>query len=264
MEEEYSKLRSRLKKLSKAAVAFSGGVDSSFLLKVSSDVLGKDKVVALTARSPFTFEEELQKAKETAEKIGVEHVILDIPVLNDKTIRDNPKDRCYYCKKKIFTSFLELLESDFEGEPVLIEGTNLDDVGSYRPGRKAIEELEVRSPLMESGLDKEMIRSLSKDLGLTSWDHPSQSCLATRFPYDTVLTENELSKVEEGEAYLKKLGFQDCRLRIHGNVARIELPKSQMERLMANPSKIVRRMKSLGFTYITLDLEGLRSGSMDL
>ncbi len=264
MEKEYNKLRSRLKDLSKVAVAFSGGVDSSFLLKVSVDVLGTDKVIALTARSPLTFDEELQRAKDIAEEIGVEHMILDMPDLIDETIRDNPKDRCYHCKNKIFTSFFNLLESEFDGKSILIEGTNLDDVGSYRPGRKAIEELGVRSPLLESGLTKEMIRSLSRKLGLPTWDHPSQSCLATRIPYGVKLREEELSKVEKGEAYLKKLGFQDCRLRIHDNVARIELPKSDQGRLMSNSSKVIQRLKSLGFTYVTLDMEGLRSGSMDV
>ncbi len=263
MEEEYSKLRNYLKELSQVAVAFSGGVDSSFLLKVSVEVLGVNNVIALTARSQLTFEEEIQRAKEIAKDIGVEHMILDMPDVINEKIRDNPKDRCYHCKKKIFTSFLKLLESEFDGKPILIEGTNLDDMGSYRPGKKAIEELGIRSPLMECRMSKEMVRSLSRDLGLPTWDHPSQSCLATRFPYGGELTEEDLRKVEKGETYLKKMGFQECRLRIHGSIARIEVPKSDLERLICYSSKVVQNLKSLGFTYVTLDMEGLRSGSMD-
>ncbi|MFO8110740.1 MAG: ATP-dependent sacrificial sulfur transferase LarE [Thermoplasmata archaeon] len=264
MDEKYHELKRSLKELSPVAVAFSGGVDSSFLLKVSVDVLGPGNVIALTAHSLLSFPDELQRARKFARNMGVEHVVLDIPDLIDEPIRGNPKDRCYHCKKKIFASFIAALESEFDGKPTLIEGTNLDDINSYRPGRKAIEELGIHSPLLESGVDKEIIRSLSWKLNLPTWDHPSQSCLATRFPYGEELTKKKLGMVEDGEAYLKALGFRGCRLRYHGGIARIEVLQLEWERFLHHSSEIVHKLRSLGFTYVTMDMEGLRSGSMDI
>lgn len=264
MEHKYDKLKIFVRGLSRVAVAFSGGVDSTLLLKVCVDVLGPENVVALTAYSPLVPEDEMNRALNMTKDLGVtRHLMVDTPDIEDKNIKHNPEDRCYHCKKMILTAFLKILEDDFEKGYQLLEGSNKDDTGEHRPGRRAVRELNVYSPLTEAGLTKDEIRELSKESGLTTWDLPSQSCLATRFPYGKDLSKEELDKVNEGESYLKELGSRECRLRIHGSTARIEVPRSERNRLISNSSKIVEKLKSLGYTYVTLDMEGLRSGSMD-
>ncbi len=264
MVHKYRKLKVFVRRSSRVAVAFSGGVDSTLLLKVCVDELGPENVVALTAYSPLVPEEELNRAVSTAGDLGVtRHLIVNTPDIEDENIRRNPEDRCYHCKKMILTAFLKILENGSEKGYRLIEGSNRDDTGEHRPGRRAVKELDVCSPLIEAGLTKYEIRKISKELGLTTWDTPSQSCLATRFPYGEILCKEELRKVEEGEAYLKGLGFRECRLRHHDDIARIEVPGSEHERLISNSSEIVGKLKSLGYGYVTFDMVGLRSGSMD-
>ncbi len=263
MEDRLDYLKGSLKEMKKVAVAFSGGVDSTFLLKVAVDVLGPEDVLAFTASSQFTTSQEIDTALEMAREIGVEHVLVEIDTLEDEMIKSNPKDRCYHCKLRIFSTFLKLLDEEYPGY-VLVEGTNRDDVREYRPGKRAMEELKVLSPLADSGLSKDEIRVLSKRLGISNWSRPSQSCLATRVPYDQELTEEKLQHIEKGETYLKELGFKECRLRYHKDIARIEVPKDEMRRILDLSPGIISKLKELGSIYITLDMEGLRSGSMDI
>ncbi len=255
--QKYKALLHLLKSFNKVAIAFSGGVDSTFLVAAARGALGEN-VVAYTVNSPYIPDWEITEAIEWAKQTGVEHEII-ITKIPDNII-NNPLNRCYLCKKQIFT----LLKSKAKKRNIkyLLEGTNKDDEGDYRPGMKALEELEVISPLREVGLTKAEIRQLSKGLGLPTWDKPAYACLLTRIPYDITITPEELIRIEKGEGYLFQLGFEGARLRSHGNLARIELQQEQFE-LMNDKNKketIVKKLKAAGYQFICIDLEGYRMG----
>ena len=255
-----------------AAVAFSGGVDSTFLLWAAMDALNGN-VTAITVRSPFFPDREAEEAAAFCAEHGIRQIILDVDVLDVPEIRDNPADRCYHCKKALFRKITEA--ADQAGAGVVMEGSNLDDDADYRPGRRAIRELGIRGPLREAGLSKDEIRTLSEELGLPTWNKPAFACLASRIPYGEILTCEKLRMVEAAEDLLLGLGFTQLRVRAHESVsgqiaARIELPAGDIPRMFMEQegegsmgSMVSRRLKELGFSFVSLDLEGYRMGSLN-
>ncbi|MBW2056105.1 MAG: ATP-dependent sacrificial sulfur transferase LarE [Deltaproteobacteria bacterium] len=244
-------------------VAFSGGVDSTFLLAVAEDVLPKKALLAVTGLSPTFPDRELAEAKRLAALLGVEHILIPTGEMEIPEFRSNPADRCYYCKRDLFSRLRET--ADKRGIPWLVEGSTLDDVSDHRPGRKAAKELQVRSPLEEAELTKAEIRSLSKNMGLPTWDKPSFACLSSRFPYGDPITEKGLKMVDRAEQLLLDLGFRQVRVRLHGSMGRIEIPGTEISRFLEPKlrERVTRGLKEMGFTYVALDLEGYRSGSMN-
>lgn len=245
-------------------VAFSGGVDSSLLLKMAVMYAGGQeiKVYAVTADTELHALQDIQIAKQIAEELGAAHIVLKLWELEQAGIRNNPIDRCYRCKKYLFGRIKEKAE-ELEAFTVL-EGTNADDMLAYRPGIKAVEELGIKSPLREAGFTKEEVRRLAKEYGISTADRPSAPCLATRFPYGEALEKEKLVRVEQGEQFLRSMGFYNVRLRAHGDIARIEVDEKDMDKLLENKKGIINYLKALGWQYITMDLEGFRSGSMDI
>ncbi|MDO4345365.1 MAG: ATP-dependent sacrificial sulfur transferase LarE [Eubacteriales bacterium] len=246
------------------AVAFSGGADSSLLLKLAAHCSkeNKTKVYAITASTELHPVSDIQAAAQTAEEIGVKHLVLHLNELEHADICQNPVDRCYRCKKYLFREMqraAEELQID-----TLLEGTNADDLKVYRPGLKALSELGVISPLKEAGMTKEEVRRLAREYGITAADRPAAPCLATRFPYGAELTQEKLKRVEQGEVFLKGFGFYNVRLRDHGGLARIEVDEREFPLVCGKREEIAGYLRKLGFDYVTLDLEGFRSGSMDL
>ncbi len=262
LHEKYKHLQQIIKEQGSMAVAFSGGVDSTFLLKAAQLVLG-DRVLAITA-CPYSFtKREEKEAEDFCKENGIRQEFCVINELEMPGFCENPPDRCYICKKGIFTKLWEI--SREKGIHMLAEGSNMDDQGDYRPGRRAIAELGVMSPLAEAGLYKEEIRILSKELGLSVWNKPSAACLASRFAYGERITKEKLDMVEQAEQLLKDLGFRQCRVRMHGELARIEVMPEELERLASKEIReaVEKRLRELGFIYITMDLQGFRSGSMN-
>lgn len=257
---KYLDLMDYLKKLGRVAVAFSGGVDSTFLLKAAKEALG-DNVKAMTISAPYVPRWELEEAGHLAEELGVEHEIIEVPIINE--IKNNPENRCYLCKKALF-GIIQMTAED-QGYNYVVDGTNFNDLDDYRPGLKALEELNVKSPLVECKLTKEEIRSLSRELGLGTWDKPVYACLLTRIPYGNELNEEEFQRIEAAEKYLMDIGFRAVRVRSHGNLARIELDKKDRRRLFDEDilENISDKLKGLGFKYVTLDLAGYRMGSFN-
>lgn len=255
-------LEDRIRSLKKAAVAFSSGVDSTFLLKTAHDVLGKN-AVALTARSAAFSEREFIEAKQFCEKEGIEHILVDIDVFGVPGFSDNPPDRCYICKKAIFSQFVKTAAN--LGIENVLEGSNADDTGDYRPGMRAVRELGVLSPLLEAGLKKEEIRLLSKEKGLDTWNKPSFACLATRFLYGENITSKKLAMVEKAENKLYELGFSQFRVRVHGDIARIEIPVPEFTKMIGSDilNEVNSYFKELGFLYVAMDLGGFVSGNMN-
>ncbi len=262
MDRKLKRLEESLKEMRSALVAFSGGVDSTFLLKVASDVL-KDRVMAATSSSPIHFSYELREAKELARRLGVRHIISHSRECGNEDFVKNTINRCYFCKKRLFKELKKIAREN--SLKFVIDGSNYNDFQSFRPGKKALEELGIRSPLAKVGLKKEEIRKISKELGLPTWNRPSQTCLATRIPYGERITRKRLERIEKGEEFLKSLGLKEVRLREYGDMARIEVNPKEI-RILAKKDirkKVINRLKRLGYIYITLDLEGYRSGSMD-
>ena len=255
------KLRKILRELERALVAFSGGVDSSFLLHLAHEVLG-DRAKAITFVSPFLSRQEFDRAVRFCEEREIEHILLEIDPLAAEEIRVNKPDRCYHCKKQVFSQ--GRAEAQKMSIPYLVEGTQLSDAGDHRPGHRALVELEIRSPLSEAGLSKDEVRMLSKKLGLSSWNLPPMACLASRIPYGTPLDLESLARVESAEKFLFDAGFNLVRVRDHQGTARIELSPEEIARLSdaALRDRLVARFRSLGYVAVTLDLEGYRTGRL--
>ena len=256
-----SDLRKLLKSFRSAAIAFSGGVDSTFLLKVAHEELG-EKAVAVTVISPLIPKKEAINTENFCKKENVRQFVLELDPLGILGFKDNPRNRCYICKREIFGKIKELAKEN--GISTVCEGSNADDTGDYRPGMQAVRELGIKSPLLECGLTKNEIRLLSKEMDLPSWNKPSAACLASRFVYGEEITERKLKMVEIAEDFLHEKGFSQQRVRIHGeNLARIEIEKNDFEKILAIKDEINSFFKELGFVYTTLDLTGFRSGSMN-
>lgn len=256
-------LQSLLTNYGRVLVAFSGGVDSSVLLKLAADCLGRDQILAATVYSELSTPQELKTAEQIAELCQVEHQIVYRSELAIPEIAANSPKRCYYCKYNRFQLLQELAVK--RGLSTVVDGSNQSDQGDYRPGMKALSELGIRSPLLECGFTKAEIRDLARTLGLPNWKQPANACLASRFPYGTVITAANLAQVAKGEEMLRSLGLTECRLRHHGQVARIEALPTQFA-LFLNPTlseSLVTGLKNLGFAYVTLDLQGYRSGSLN-
>ena len=244
------------------AIAFSGGVDSTFLLKVAADILG-DRVIAITATSKIYRTPEIVAAQQFAKKLGVRHIQIPNQTLENPDFVQNPPDKCYLCKSGLFSQIKTFADS--EGIEHVADGTNLDDMADYRPGLRALIELNIKSPLRDAELTKSEIRTLSKELHLVTWDHPSQACLASRFPYQEPITPLALEMVREAEHCLFELGFGQFRVRHHGQTARLEIMPNEHPRIFQTEikKKVLTTLKKIGYTYITLDLEGFRSGSLN-
>lgn len=242
-------------------VAYSGGTDSTFLLKVAHDVL-KDKILAVTANSPTYPAEELRFSKKMANLLSVRHKIINTYELKEKRFISNPVDRCYFCKRELFSRLKKMAKSNKLN--YVIDASNISDEKDYRPGKKAKEELKVRSPLQEAGFTKSDIRRLSKKMGLFSWDKPALACLASRVPYGIRISSKILSRINKAEGFLRQLGFKQVRLRHYNGLCRIEVFKKDIPSLINKRSLIVEKLKKIGYNYVTVDLEGYRTGSLNI
>ena len=256
-------LREYLQSLGRVLVAFSSGVDSTFLLKMAKETLGVENVLAVTAKSCSFPVRELKEAEEFCKQEGIRHRICESEELKIEGFSKNPKNRCYLCKKELFEKFREIAKE--EGIEHIVEGSNLDDNGDYRPGLLAVEELGIKSPLRHAELTKQEIREYSKQLGLPTWEKQSFACLSSRFPYGETITEEKLAMVDRAEQLLLDMGFHQIRVRIHGSMARIEIMPEEFEKLIEKTTRetVVEKLKEYGFTYVAMDLTGYRMGSMN-
>jgi pyridinium-3,5-biscarboxylic acid mononucleotide sulfurtransferase len=262
LQDTLKQLKCHIEIIGSLAVAYSGGVDSTFLLKVAHDVL-KDQVIAVTAQSSTYPEREFKEAAEFTRSSGIKHIVFQSEELEIEGFTNNPPNRCYLCKYELFSKIKDVAGK--HGIKFIAEGSNIDDLGDYRPGMQAIKELGIISPLKDAGLGKDDIRKLSKQMGLPTWDKPAFACLASRFPYGVKITREKLTMVNEAEQYLLDLGFKQVRVRHHGDTARIEVAESERLKffnleLMDN---VYKQFREIGFAYTALDLKGYRTGSMN-
>jgi uncharacterized protein len=262
-DEKFATLKKHLASLRTVIVAYSGGVDSTLLVKLCADALGRDNVVAITGISQTYTEEERKIAQSIAEILGVEQALLTTDELANEEFASNPADRCYHCKKELYAKIAEAARA--RGIQTVLDGTNQDDLGDYRPGRNAARQFGVISPFVLAGITKDEIREQSRALGLPTWNKPANPCLASRVPYGTRITDDILRQIEKGERYLREAGFLTVRLRHHGDVARIELGIADFQKINAPETRehIVKALKALGYRWVCLDLEGYRTGSLN-
>lgn len=262
MDAKFSHLTDILRQSDQILVAFSAGVDSTFLLKAACLALG-DGVVALTASSASVPPGELDAAKGFAASLGCRHIVLDSHEIDNPAYAQNPVNRCFFCKDELYRLCRE--QADKLGLATIVDGTNLDDLKDHRPGLQAADQWHIRHPLVEAGMTKEDIRSYSRELALPTWDKPSSPCLSSRFPYGTAIDVEKLKKVGACEVFLKELGFREFRVRYHGDLARIEVNQNEMDRLLDKTIRdaIVKHFKVVGFRFVSLDLQGFRSGSLN-
>lgn len=260
LEEKYARLQGRLRELGSLLVAFSGGVDSALLLKVAHDTLG-ERCVAATADSESYPREELAEARQIAAALGVEHLVVATNELADERYSANNPDRCYYCKATLFSELVPLAAE--RGLAAVAYGAMADDMGDHRPGHQAAREWQIVSPLVDAGLTKNEIRELSRRLGLATWDKPSFACLSSRVPYGQSIDAAQLRQIDEAERALRGLGFSGFRVRHHDTLARIEVPVADLAKALERREEMVAQLKAVGYVYVTLDLQGFRSGSMN-
>jgi uncharacterized protein len=262
LEQKLTQLKALFAQMERALIAYSGGVDSMLVAKIAYDVLG-DRALAITAVSPSLLPEELEAAQIQAAEIGILHQLVDTNEMDNLDYTTNPVNRCYFCKSELHDTLKPLALR--QGYPYVLDGVNADDLRDYRPGIQAAQERGVRSPLAEVGVTKAEVRQLSRQLGLSGWDKPAQPCLSSRFPYGEEITIAKLQRVGRAEIYLRKLGFQNCRVRSAGDTARIELPPEEIKAftLTTDFSQLVSVFQAYGFVYVTLDLEGYRSGKLN-
>jgi uncharacterized protein len=262
LDRKFKALQENIRQMERVLVAFSGGVDSTFLLKVCNDTLGRENVLAVTAGSPIRFRNAISRAEQLAKTIEARHRFIETDELNDEDFKKNGKLRCYYCKHELYNSFIDIGEE--ENINYIVDGTNADDLKKDdRPGLQAHSEFSIQIPLAEAGLSKDEIRKLSRRLDLSTWDQPSDTCLATRFAYGMEINKKTLNKLREVELALRKYDFIQIRARLHdSNTIRIEVLPEEMDKIMKHREEIWGVVKELGFSYVTLDLEGYRSGSM--
>jgi len=260
-EAKYQLLKEIIKEFGDALVAYSGGVDSTLLLKACADALAPGRVLAFIAASETYPEREVEAACRLAESLGVEHEVVRTAEMEDNNFLANTKDRCYYCKLHLFDDALKIAEK--RGFRNVLEGSNVDDEGDYRPGRRALAERKIRSPLLEAGLSKKEIRAISERLGLPTFNKPALACLASRIPYGTRINERILRMIERSEEFLASLGISQVRVRYHGGVARVEVEENDFGTVVSHKDEIVYALRDFGFIYVALDLKGYRTGSMN-
>ncbi|MBN1457500.1 MAG: ATP-dependent sacrificial sulfur transferase LarE [Sedimentisphaerales bacterium] len=263
IDEKYDQLKESIKSPGKAVIAYSGGVDSTFLLKIAVDVLGPENVLACLGVSPSLGKSQKRTALDTAKEIGVKVREITVRELEDENYSRNKADRCFHCKSHIYGLLCQIAKEE-NIEHVLC-GSNFDDKDDFRPGNRAANVFGVRAPLMEAGLTKADIRHLSKQLGLSTAEMPASPCLASRISYGVNITAEKLDQVDNAEAFIKSLGFSELRVRHHGEIARIEVKKDQIEKIIAEPvrTKVIKKLKELGFKYVSIDMQGFRSGSLN-